>query len=83
MEMSQACWKARNAQVVEAGGWESSVGITEATTKKNRTGWTVRTIIGPKLKKGRPRLDDMDLKSEACRENSARREKMARLIQET
>ena len=39
----------------------------EAKTKKRRTGWTVRTVIGPALKKGRPRLDDMDLKSEAYR----------------
>ena len=27
LEMNQACWKARNAHVVEKGGWEESVGI--------------------------------------------------------
>ena len=58
--------------MVETGGRESSVGITEAKTKKKRTGWTVRTVIGPNLKQGRPRLEDMDLKSEAYRENRTR-----------
>ena len=82
LEMSQACWKARHAQVVEKGGWEGSVWITEAKTKKKRTGWTVWTVIGPKLKKGRPRLEDKDLKSEAYRENRTRKEKRARLVQE-
>ena len=49
LEMSQACWKAKNTQVIEKGGWKESVGITEAKPKKKRTGWTVRTVIGPKL----------------------------------
>ena len=58
------------------------MGITGAKTKKKRTGWTVRTVIGPKLKKGTPRLEDMDLKSEAYRENITRKEKRDRLVQE-
>ena len=50
--------------------------------KKKRAGWTVRTIIGPTLKKGRTRLEDKDLKSEAYCEDRTRREKRAGLVQE-
>ena len=63
-------WENRNKKALE---WEVLVGIKERKPAMNRVQWKV-TFYGPQRKRGRPRLNDVDLNSETYRSRRQLRE---------
>ena len=64
--MLQGAWRVWEARNTAKEAWEAEVGIKEKKQQQQKKGWQPPTHIGPKRKRGRPRLELHELTSKAA-----------------